>query len=118
MMIKKHDVVIGDIIKLESGDEIPADGELLESTSLRIDESNFTGELYANKTTDEAEFDKDATYPSNFLLRGSTVIEGTATFRVTSIGMNTEEGKGVARTQEGSDVETPLNPQSVLFLPH
>lgn len=111
MMIKKHDVVIGDIIKLESGDEIPADGELLESTSLRIDESNFTGELYANKTTDEAEFDKDATYPSNFLLRGSTVIEGTATFRVTSIGMNTEEGKGVARTQEGSDVETPLNKQ-------
>ena len=111
MMIKKHDVVIGDIIKLESGDEIPADGELLESTSLRIDESNFTGELYANKTTDEAEFDKDATYPSNFLLRGSTVIEGNATFRVTSIGMNTEEGKGVARTQEGSDVETPLNKQ-------
>ncbi len=111
MMIKKHDVVVGDIIKLESGDEIPADGELLESTSLRIDESNFTGELYANKTTEETEFDKDATYPSNFLLRGSTVIEGTATFRVTSIGMNTEEGKGVARTQEGRDVETPLNKQ-------
>ena len=111
MMIKKHDVVIGDIVKIESGDEIPADGVLLESTSLRIDESNFTGELYANKTTIETEFKSDATYPSNFLLRGSTVIEGTGVFKVTEIGMNTEEGKGVARTQEGSDVETPLNQQ-------
>lgn len=111
MMIKKHDVVVGDIVKLESGDEIPADGVLLESTSLRIDESNFTGELYANKTTNESEFKSDATYPSNFVLRGSTVIEGNGVFKVTEIGMNTEEGKGVARTQEGSDVETPLNQQ-------
>lgn len=111
MMIKKHDVVVGDIVKLESGDEIPADGILLESTSLRIDESNFTGELYANKTTKESEFKSDATYPSNFVLRGSTVIEGNGVFKVTEIGMNTEEGKGVARTQEGSDVETPLNQQ-------
>lgn len=111
MMIKKHDVVISDIVKLESGDEIPADGILLESTSLRIDESNFTGELYANKTSIESEFRSDATYPSNFLLRGSTVIEGTGVFRVTAIGMQTEEGKGVARAQEGCDEETPLNQQ-------
>ena len=111
IMIKKHDVVVGDIVKLEGGDEIPADGILLESTSLRIDESNFTGELYANKTAVEAEFKEDATYPSNFLLRGSTVIEGNGVFKVTEIGMETEEGKGVARTQEGSDVETPLNKQ-------
>ena len=111
MMIKKHDVVVGDIVKLESGDEIPADGILLESTSLRIDESNFTGELYANKTTVESDFDNDATYKSNFLLRGSNVIEGNGIFKVTEIGMDTEEGKGVARTQEGSDVETPLNKQ-------
>ena len=111
MLIKKHDVVVGDIIKLESGDEIPADGILLESVSLRIDESNFTGELYANKTSNETEFKADATYPSNFLLRGSTVIEGNGIYRVTAIGMQTEEGKGVARTQEGSDIETPLNKQ-------
>ena len=111
MMVKKHDVVVGDIVQLESGDEIPADGILLESNSLRVDESNFTGELYAHKTTNEAEFKTDATYPSNFLLRGATIIEGTATYRVTSIGMDTEEGRGVARTQEGSDVETPLNKQ-------
>lgn len=109
--IQRHDVVVGDIVKIESGDEIPADGELLLATSLRIDESNFTGELYANKTANEDLFDKDATYPSNFVLRGSTVIEGDGIFVVTAVGMNTEEGKGVARTQEGSDVETPLNKQ-------
>ena len=111
MMIKKHDVVIDDIVKLESGDEIPADGILLDSTSLRVDESNFTGELYANKTVNKSDFSADATYPSNFLLRGSTVIEGNGVMRVTEVGMKTEEGKGVARTQEGSDVETPLNKQ-------
>lgn len=111
MKIEKHDVVVDDIVKLESGDEIPADGYLLESVSLRVDESNFTGELYANKTTNEADFDPDATYPSNFLLRGSTVIEGNAVYRVSSIGMFTEEGKGVAITHEGSSEETPLNKQ-------
>ena len=83
MLIKKHDVVVGDVVKLESGDEVPADGELIESNMLRVDESNFTGELYATKTTIHEKFDPDATYPSNFLLRGSTVIEGTAVFKVT-----------------------------------
>ena len=111
LSIKKHDVVVGDIVKLESGDEIPADGYLIEATSLRVDESNFTGELYANKTTIETNYDADATYASNFLLRGSTVIEGNAIYRVSAIGMQTEEGKGVAITQEGSNEETPLNKQ-------
>ncbi len=109
--IKKHDVVVGDIVKLENGDEVPADGYLLESTSLTVDESNFTGEPYADKTTDESRFDPDATYVSNFLLRGSTVIEGNAVYRVSAVGMMTEEGKGVAITQEGSGEETPLNKQ-------
>lgn len=109
--IKKHDVVVGDIVKLESGDEVPADGKLIEATSLRVDESNFTGELYANKTTEEADFDPDATYPSDFLLRGSTVIEGNAIYRVSAVGEGTEEGKGVAITREGSFEETPLNKQ-------
>lgn len=111
MLIKKHDVVIGDIVRVESGDEIPADGILLESTSLRVDESDFTGELYANKTTNENEFDNEATYKSNVLLRGSTVIEGVGLYEVTAIGMDTEEGKGVAQTREGSSEETPLNKQ-------
>ena len=109
--IKRQDVVCGDIVKLESGDEVPADGELLEAASLRLDESNFTGELYANKTTVEADFDHDATYPSNFLLRGTTVIEGNAVYRVTATGEQTEEGKGAAITREGSTEETPLNKQ-------
>ena len=109
--IRKQDVVTGDVVKLESGDEVPADGYLVESKSLCVDESNFTGELYANKTTVEADFDPDATYASNFLLRGSTVIEGNAVYRVSAVGMLTEEGKGVAITQEGSSEETPLNKQ-------
>lgn len=111
MNIKKQDIVVGDIVRLESGDEIPADGTLLESTSLRLDESNFTGEPYAVKTTIPEEFRSDATYPSNFMLRGSIVIEGTGLYRVTAIGMDTEEGKGVAQAEEGSDVQTPLNQQ-------
>ncbi|MBQ3153418.1 MAG: calcium-translocating P-type ATPase, PMCA-type [Bacteroidaceae bacterium] len=111
IMIKRHDIVVDDIVKLEAGDEIPADGMLLESSSLLVDESNFTGEPYARKTAVESEFDKDATYDSNFLLRGSTVIEGSGIYKVNAVGMHTEEGKGVARTQEGSDVETPLNLQ-------
>ncbi len=109
--VKKQDIVVGDIVKLEAGDEIPADGILLASTSLRVDESIFTGEPYANKTSIESEFDADATYRSDFLLRGAIIIEGEGIYRVTATGMDTEEGKGVARTQEGSDVETPLNRQ-------
>lgn len=111
MTIPKQDVVVGDVVRLESGDEIPADGYLVDALELRVDESNFTGETYANKYLDEAKFDTDATYPSNFLLRGSTVIEGGATMRVSAVGVDTEEGRGVARASEGSDVETPLNSQ-------
>ena len=109
--IAKQDVVVGDIVRLESGDEVPADGELIEAVSLLVDESNFTGEPHARKYTDEAHFDADATYPSNFMLRGSTIIEGNALMRVRSVGVDTEEGKGVAQASEGSDVETPLNMQ-------
>lgn len=109
--IPKQDVVKGDIIKIESGDEIPADGYIIESSSLMVDESNFTGEPYATKTSDESRFDKDATYPSDFLLRGTTVIDGNAVYRVSAIGMDTEEGKGVAITNEGLEEETPLNRQ-------
>ena len=109
--ISKQDVVVGDIVRLEAGDEIPADGFLVDAMSLRVDESNFTGESYANKYLDEEHFDKDATYPSNFMLRGATLIEGFGIMRVTAIGSQTEEGRGVAQASEGSDVETPLNKQ-------
>ena len=109
--IEKHDVVIGDIVKLESGDEVPADGYLIDAVSLTVDESNFTGEPFADKTTDRSKSDPDATYASDFMLRGSTVIGGNAIYQVTAVGLMTEEGKGVAITQEGSGEETPLNKQ-------
>ena len=109
--IPKQDIVVGDVVRLESGDEIPADGELMEALQLRVDESNFTGEPYVNKFTNPDEFDSEATYPSNFMLRGATIIEGSGVMQVTKIGMDTEEGHGVARASEGSDVKTPLNKQ-------
>ena len=109
--IAKQDVVVGDIVRLEAGDEIPADGYLVNAVQLRVDESNFTGETYANKYLDEADFDADATYPSNFMLRGATVIEGSAVMCVSAVGVDTEEGHGVARASEGSNVDTPLNKQ-------
>lgn len=109
--IKRQDVVVGDIVKLESGDEIPADGILLDSNSLRVDESNFTGEPHVKKSECEADFKKDATYPTNFLLRSSIVIEGTALYRVTAVGTETVEAKGFALEHEGSKIVTPLNRQ-------
>lgn len=111
MTIRRESVAVGDIVRLESGDEVPADGELIHSMALRMDESIFTGEMYATKSADRSEFKSDATYPSNFLLRGSTVIEGNGVFRVTAVGMQTEEGRGVALIREGSDQPTPLNRQ-------
>jgi Ca2+-transporting ATPase len=110
-LVEKQDVTVGDVVRLEPGDEVPADGTLLEALGLRVDESNFTGEPYVNKYTDPEEFDAEATYPSDFALRGSTIIEGSGVMQVTAVGMATEEGKGVARASEGSDVETPLNQQ-------
>jgi len=109
--IKKQDVVVGDVVYLESGDEVPADGTLLLSNSLKVDESKFTGEIYAKKGVGEENSDPNATYPSDFLLRGSMIIEGSCYYVVTAVGDLTEEGKGVALTREGSDVETPLNQQ-------
>ena len=111
MQIAKQDVVVGDVVRLESGDEIPADGVLLDSKQLCVDESNFTGETFANKFVDETDFDDDATYKSNFLLRGSIVIEGNGVMQVVATGVDTEEGKGAALANEGSDVKTPLNRQ-------
>lgn len=111
MNVRKQDVVAGDIVSLENGDEIPADGKLLMSNALSVDESAFTGEPYAEKTTDKSHFDINATYSSDFLLRGSMVIEGTAMMQVTAVGADSEEGRGVVLSQEGSDVKTPLNLQ-------
>lgn len=109
--VKKQDVVVGDVVYLESGDEVPADGYLILSNSLKVDESKFTGELYANKGVGEEYNNPNATYPTDFLLRGAMIIEGNCYYKVTAVGDETEEGKGVALTREGSDVQTPLNMQ-------
>ena len=109
--IKRQDVVVGDVVYLESGDEVPADGELILSNSLKVDESKFTGEVYAKKSENESEQEADATYPSNFLLRGAMILEGNCYYKVTAVGDDTEEGRGVALTREGSQVQTPLNQQ-------
>ncbi len=108
--IPKSDVCPGDVVVLENGDEIPADGILLSDRNLSIDESNFTGEPFTKKRT-EPDGKTESTYPENFLLRGTTVIEGSATFMVTAVGTETEEGKGAKILQEEPDVQTPLNAQ-------
>lgn len=108
--ILRSDVVVGDLIRLDAGDEVPADGQVLYAENLTIDESIFTGELYAYKSAEKIESDS-ATYASDFLLRSTTVIEGFALYQVTAVGEDSEEGKGVLQEREGSDVETPLNRQ-------
>lgn len=105
--VKRQNVCLGDYIYLESGDEVPADGELCESNSLLVDESNFTGEQFARKSAYEQDFDAEATFPTNKVLRGSTVIDGNGIFRVTAIGMDTVEGKGAAKTQEAQRCRYP-----------
>lgn len=109
--IPRKDVVVGDIVVLETGEEIPADGELIEAISLQVNESNLTGEPVINKTTVEADFDEEATYASNMVLRGTTVVDGHGSMKVVRVGDETEIGK-VARQSTEQNVEpTPLNIQ-------
>jgi Ca2+-transporting ATPase len=109
--IPKKDVVVGDIVILETGEEVPADGELLEAVSMQINESTLTGEPVIKKTTHPADFDSDATYPSNQALKGTTVADGHGIMRVTTVGDATEYGKVYEGSQIDNSVETPLNKQ-------
>lgn len=93
--IKKKDVVVGDIVVLNTGEEIPADGELLEAITLNVDESSLTGEPICHKTIHEQEFDKDATFPSNHVMRGTKVMEGHGIFKVLAVGDKTEMVKSL-----------------------
>lgn len=111
IQVMKSDVVVGDIIRLESGDEVPADGRLIESESLMVDESAFTGEMYANKTLVTEEPPEETAYPQDFLLRGSIVLEGQCLYQATAVGMETEEGRGAKIIREESNVRTPLDEQ-------
>ncbi len=109
--VPKKDIVVGDIVILSTGEEVPADGELLEAVSLNIDESSLTGEPMCHKTTVEAEFDPDATFPSNHAMRGTKIMEGHGIMRVTAVGDKTENGKVFEAAQIDDSVKTPLNEQ-------
>ena len=111
MQIAKKDVVVGDIVILNTGEEVPADGELLEAVMLNIDESTLTGEPICHKTTDPAEFDKEATFPSNHAMRGTKIMEGHGVMRVFAVGDKTENGKVFEAAQIDDSVKTPLNEQ-------
>ena len=109
--ILKSDVVVGDIVILSTGDEVPADAELLEAVTLYINESTLTGEPICRKTIIEADFDEDATYPSNYVMKGTKVMEGHGVCRVFAVGDKTEYGKVFKEAQIDDSVKTPLNEQ-------
>ena len=109
--IMRRDVVVGDVVMLNTGDEVPADGVLLEAQSLQINESTLTGEPMISKTTVEADFDDEATYPSNRVLRGTTVVDGNAVMRVELVGDATEYGKVNQGAQIENGIDTPLQVQ-------
>ncbi|MDE6276921.1 MAG: calcium-translocating P-type ATPase, PMCA-type [Muribaculaceae bacterium] len=109
--IPKRDVVVGDIVVLNTGNDIPADGHLLEAVSMSVDESSLTGEPIASKTTDPDHFDHEATFPSNTVLRGTKVMEGHGLMEVSAVGDATENGKVFVAAQIDSSVKTPLNKQ-------
>lgn len=109
--VPKKDIVVGDIVLLETGEEIPADGELLEAISLQIDESCLTGELMIDKTTNPEDFDSEATYPSNWVMRGTKVLDGHGIMEVKQVGDATQYGQVAEKATEISGEETPLNRQ-------
>lgn len=109
--IPKRDVVVGDIVILNTGDEVPADGQLLEAVTLTMDESTLTGEPACHKTVNPDDFDPEATYKSDYVLRGTKVMEGHGIFKVDKVGDATENGKVFHEAQIDSSVKTPLNEQ-------
>ena len=107
--VPRKDIVVGDIVLLESGEEIPADCELLESLNLSVNESSLTGELQAAKTTNPELFDKEATYASNLIMKGTIILEGYCTAKVLAVGDMTESGKVFEAAQVDEGGSTPLS---------
>ena len=103
--VPRMDIVVGDIVSLDTGEEIPADCELLEETNLIVNESSLTGELQATKTTDQSRFDKNATYISNEIKKGTTIIEGHCVAKVVKVGDKTESGNVYQSLNEGKEVK-------------
>lgn len=109
--IAKRDIVVGDIVVLETGEEVPADGVLLEAISLQVNESTLTGEPVMDKTVDPDHFDSEATYPSNQIMRGTTIINGHCIYKIEKIGDATEFGKVARKSTEINNDKTPLSKQ-------
>ena len=111
--VPRCDIVVGDIVILETGEKVPADGTVIDSFNLTVDESSFTGEPSARKTHDAivAARDTEATYPATMLLRASTILEGSASMRVDRVGDQTEYGKVYRDAQIDNNIKTPLTQQ-------
>lgn len=112
MNIPRCQVVVGDVILVETGDEVPADGKLLISSNLQIDESSLTGEQLTSKYADADDSDSgDEAFPKNMLLRSTMVMNGRAEYVVTAVGDNTEIGHVARSSNEKTGVKTPLHNQ-------
>lgn len=109
--VPRKEIVVGDIVILNTGEEIPADGELLETVMLSVDESTLTGESICRKSVEEKDFDKEATYPTNHVMKGTKVMEGHGICRILAVGDKTEQGKVFEAAQIDDSVKTPLNEQ-------
>ena len=109
--VPRREVVVGDLVCIENGETVPADGELVEAVSLSINESTLTGEPEVAKTVAEEHFDPEATYPSNVVMRGTTVVDGYGMMVVTAVGDATEAGRVTEQATVESDEQTPLNRQ-------
>ncbi|TFH94557.1 calcium-translocating P-type ATPase, PMCA-type [Porphyromonas levii] len=111
IQVPKRDIVVGDLVVVETGNEIPADATLLDSMSLMVDESTLTGEPIAPKFADTQLYDKETTFPVNHVMRGTKVMEGHGLCEVFAVGDRTENGKVFKAAQIDQSIRTPLNEQ-------
>lgn len=109
--VPRRDIVVGDLVVIGTGEEVAADGELLEAISLKIDESTLTGEPICEKSVRPEDFDEEATFATNAVMKGTKVMEGHGLCRITAVGDATENGKVFEAAQIDDSVKTPLNEQ-------
>ncbi len=109
--VPRRDIVWGDVVIVETGDVVPADGVLVEAVQVKVNESTLTGESQTDKTADETSLDPEATYPSNMLLRGTTLLDGYARMVVTAVGDHSEAGRVTEQATVRNDEPTPLDRQ-------
>lgn len=107
--VERKDIVVGDVVLLNTGEEVPADCVLLEAEHLKLNESSLTGEPSCHKTTNEADFDKEATYPSNHIMKGTTILVGNCVAEVFAVGDKTACGKVFEAAQVREGDPTPLS---------